>query len=76
MMKEFLLDLERDTVEGAISGLVDLGMVHDAGEFLRLLGQGQVEVEGEMLAADDLGGVLYTGDVMRIGREHMVRFVK
>lgn len=76
MMKEFLLDWEKDTVEGAIPGLVDLGFVQDADEFLRLLTQGQVTVEGELLAADDLGGVLYTNDVMKIGEERSVRFIK
>ncbi len=76
MMKEFLLDWEKDTVEGAIEGLVGMGLVRDEDEFLRLLGQGQVSVEGEPLAEDDLRGVLYTGDVMRIGRESFVRFIK
>lgn len=76
MMKEFLLDWEKDTVEGAIPGLVNLGLVRDADEFLHLLTQGQVTVEGELLAADDLGGVLYTNDVMQIGGERCVRFIK
>lgn len=76
MMKEFLLDWEKDTVEGAIEGLVGMGLVRDENEFLRLLGQGQVFVEGELLAADDLGGVLYTGDVMEIGQGSFVRFIK
>ena len=76
MMKESLLDWEKDTVEGAIPGLVELGFVRDADEFLRLLTQGQVTVEGELLAADDLGGVLYTNDVMKIGEERSVRFIK
>ena len=33
-------------------------------------------MEGELLAADDLGGVLYTGDVMKIGQGNFVRFIK
>lgn len=76
MMKELLLDVEQDTVAGAIPGLVNLGLVKDALEFLRLLGQGQVTVEGERLAFGDMGGVLYTNDVMCIGERELVRFVK
>ena len=76
MMKEFLLDWEKDTVEGAIEGLVGMGLVRDAKEFLNLLGRGEVSVDGELLAADDLGGVLYTGDVMKIGQGKFVRFIK
>ena len=53
-----------------------MGLVRDEKEFLRLLGQGEVSVEGELLAADDLGGVLYTGDVMKIGQGNFVRFIK
>ena len=67
MMKEFLLDWERDTVEGAIEGLVGMGLVRDEKEFLRLLGQGEDSVEVELHAADDLGGVLYTVEVNKIG---------
>ena len=70
MMKEFLLDWEKDTVEGAIEGLVGMGLVRDAKEFLNLLGRGEFSVEGE------LGGVLYTGDVMKIGQGNFVRFIK
>ena len=40
MMKEFLLDWEKDTVEGAIEGLVGMGLVRDAKEFLNLLWKG------------------------------------
>lgn len=76
MMRELVLDLEQDTIEGAIPGLVSLGLVKDALEFLRLLGQGQVAVEGERLAYGDMGGVLYTNDVMKIGERGNVRFVK
>ncbi len=66
MMKEFLLDWEKDTVEGAIPGLVELGFVRDADEFLRLLTQGQVTVEGAA-GGGRSGRALYTNDVMKIG---------
>ena len=46
MMKEFLLDWEKDTVEGAIEGLVGMGLVRDAKEFLNLLGGGRSPWKG------------------------------
>lgn len=43
---------------------------------MNLLGQGEVSVEGELLAADDLGGRAVHGDVMKIGQGNFVRFIK
>lgn len=75
-MPELLLDIENDTLADAIPGLISLGLIKSRNEFLRLLSQGGVLLEGEKLAKDCLGQVLSNGDVLRIGKKRFVRFVK
>lgn len=72
----FILDIEKDTLGDIIPALVKLGYVSSKSEFLRLLNQDGVKIEGEKVAPDDLGRVLISGDVMKIGKRRFIRFTK
>lgn len=73
---ELILDMEKDTLSDIIPALIKLGYVTSKSEFIRLLNQEGVKIEGEKVAADDLGRVLIHGDIMKIGKKRFLRFIK
>lgn len=73
---ELVLEEEKDIIEDAIPQLIVKGLVQSKSEFLRLVKQGGIYLEGEKLLCDDLKRVLINGDVMRIGKKRFVKFVK
>jgi tyrosyl-tRNA synthetase len=73
---ELVLEEEKDLLEDAIPLFVASNLVSSKSEFLRLLKQGGVYLEGERLELEDLKRVLIQGDVMKIGKKRFLRFVK
>lgn len=73
---ELILDLDKDTIENVIPLLVSSGLVQSKSEFIRLVKQGGIYIEGEKLLEDDLKRVLINGDVMRIGKKRFIKFIK
>ncbi len=73
---ELLLDPDKDTVNDAISQFVTLGLVASKSDFLRLIKQGGVRIDGEKLLDDDRNRVLIHNEVMRIGKKKFIRFIK
>jgi tyrosyl-tRNA synthetase len=73
---ELVLEEDKDILEDAISQFISIGLVQSKSEFIRLVKQGGVYLEGEKLQLEDLKRVLIHGDVMRIGKKRFVKFVK
>lgn len=73
---ELVLDIEKDTVNGVIPQLISEGYVKSKSEFIRLVNQNGIQIEGEKLKLDDMHRVLLCGDVMRIGKKVFVKFIK
>lgn len=71
-----LLDLEKDTVNDSIPGLIELGYIKSRSEFIRLIRQGGIQINGEKMEEDELSSVLINGDVMRIGKKRFVKINK
>lgn len=71
-----LIELDRDTVNDVIPLLVDMGFVKSRSEFIRLLRQGGIKINGEKIAEDDLGQVLIDSDVIKIGKKRFVKISK
>ena len=71
-----LLDLEKDTVNDSIPGLIELGYIKSRSEFIRLIRQGGVQINGEKMDEDELNSVLINGDVMKIGKKRFVKINK
>lgn len=73
---ELLIDLEKNTLNDIIPQLVELGMVKSKSEFLRLIQQGGVQINGEKIERDELGRVLIHLDVIKIGKKKFLRISK
>lgn len=73
---ELMLEEDKDILEDAITQFISSGLVQSKSEFLRLVKQGGVYLEGEKLQLEDLKRVLIHGDVMKIGKKRFVKFVK
>jgi len=71
-----LLDLEKDTVSDSIPGLIELGYIKSKSEFIRLIRQGGIQINGEKMNEDELYSVLFNGDVMKIGKKRFVKINK
>lgn len=71
-----LLDLEKDTVNDSIPGLMELGYIKSKSEFIRLIKQGGVQINGEKMEEDEINSVLINGDVMKIGKKRFVKINK
>lgn len=71
-----LVDPQMDTVSGIITDLISMGLVQSKSDFLRLVKQGGVQIEGERILPDDLDRVLIHNEIMRIGKKRFVRFIK
>lgn len=71
-----LLDLEKDTVNNSIPGLIELGYIKSRSEFIRLIRQGGIQINGEKMNEDEINSVLINGDVMKIGKKKFVKINK
>lgn len=71
-----LIELDKDTLNNAIPGLIDMEFVKSRSEFIRLLRQGGVRINGEKIAEDDLDKVLINSDVIKIGKKRFVKVIK
>lgn len=71
-----LLDLDNDTVNDSIPGLIELGFIKSKSEFIRLIRQGGVQINGEKMNEDEINSVLINGDVMKIGKKRFVKINK
>lgn len=71
-----LLEIGRETVRDIIPQLITMGYVQSKSEFLRLVKQGGVRLNGEKMEEDEMNQVLYNGDVIKIGKKKFVRINK
>jgi len=53
-----------------------MGMVSSKSEFIRLVKQNGVRINGEIIGDDDLNMVLINSDVIKIGKKKFVRINK
>jgi tyrosyl-tRNA synthetase len=71
-----LLDLEKDTVNDSIPGLIELEYIKSKSEFIRLIRQGGIQINGEKIDEDEINSVLINGDVIKIGKKRFVKINK
>ncbi|MFV0343320.1 MAG: tyrosine--tRNA ligase [Anaerocolumna sp.] len=71
-----LLDEEKDLLSDAISKLIEMEYVHSKSEFIRLMKQGGIQINGEKINFDKLDCVLINEDVIKIGKKRFVRINK
>lgn len=73
---EIVIELDNDTLNDIIPELINLDYVKSRSEFIRLLKQEGVQLDGEKLSTDDLDHVLICGDVLKIGKKKFVKIIK
>ncbi|MDW2798458.1 tyrosine--tRNA ligase [Clostridium boliviensis] len=71
-----LLDLEKDTVKDTIPGLIELGYIKSKSEFIRLIRQSGIQINGEKMNEEEMNSVLFNGDVIKIGKKRFVKINK
>ena len=69
-----VISWDEDLFIDVIPVLVKLGVVKSNSEMRRLVAQGGVKKNGEILA--DLNDVLVNGDVLKIGKKQFFKIVK
>jgi tyrosyl-tRNA synthetase len=76
MIPELTIELDKDTLAGVIPILVQEKYVQSGSEFRRLLSQGGISINGEILTTQELDRVLACQDVLKIGKKKFLRIVK
>ena len=71
-----LINLDKDTVNDAIPQLIAMELINSRSEFIRLIRQGGVQINGEKINEDDLNQVLINLDVIRIGKKKFIQIEK
>lgn len=73
---ELVIDLDKDTLRGIIPKLIEEKYVPGSSEFRRLLSQGGISLNGEVLFLEELDSVLVCGDVIKIGKKKFAKIIK
>lgn len=73
---ELLINEEEDRLLDLIPKLIEVGMIKSKSEFLRVLKQGGVWLEGEKLTQEDTDIVLVGNEVLKIGKKRFIRIIK
>jgi tyrosyl-tRNA synthetase len=70
------VDIDKDTVNDVIPQLIELEFVKSRSEFIRLIRQGGVRINGEKINEDDLNRTLANSDVIKVGKKKFLRIEK
>lgn len=73
---ELLVEEEQDLLQDIIPAIRDMGIIKSKSEFIRLLKQGGVRLDGEKLTEEDLNSVIMGNQVIRIGKKTFLRLIK
>ncbi|KGR87832.1 tyrosine--tRNA ligase [Lysinibacillus boronitolerans] len=71
-----LLEIDKERIMDIIPQLVEIGFIHSKSEFLRLIKQNGVSLNGEKIAMDDLSQVLMNNDVLQLGKKRFLQLNK
>lgn len=71
-----LLEIDKERIVDIIPQLVVMGFIQSKSEFLRLIKQKGVYLNGEKMAMDDLSQVLMNNDILQIGKKRFLQFNK
>ena len=71
-----LLEEDKDLLNDSISKLIELDYVKSKSEFIRIMKQGEIQINGEKINPDELNRVLFNEDVIKIGKKKFIRINK
>lgn len=73
---ELLLEIDSERVIDIIPQLIQLGMVNDTSQLIRLIRQDAVKINNELLFEDELDRVLMNDEILQIGTKKFLRIIK
>jgi len=71
-----LLEIDKERIEDIIPQLISIQFIQSKSDFLRLIKQNGVSLNGEKIAVDDLSQVLMNEDVLQIGKKRFLKLNK
>ena len=71
-----LIELDKDSINDVIHRLIEIELVKSRSEFIRLLRQGGIQINGEKINEDDINQVLINADVIKIGKKRFIKIEK
>lgn len=71
-----LLEIDKERIEDIIPQLISIQIIQSKSDFLRLIKQNGVSLNGEKIAVDDLSQVLMNEDVLQIGKKRFLKLNK
>ena len=71
-----LLEDDKDTLNDIISTLIEFDYIKSKSEFIRLIKQGGIQINGEKIEEDELNRVLINEDVIKIGKKKFIKINK
>ncbi len=71
-----LLEIDKERIEDIIPQLISIQFIHSKSDFIRLIKQNGVSLNGEKIAVDDLSQVLMNEDVLQIGKKRFLKLNK
>lgn len=73
---ELSIEGDKETVTDIIPQLIKMDFVKSKSEFIRLVNQGGVQLNGEKLISGGMNRAMIANDVMKIGKKRFVKFIK
>lgn len=71
---ELLIEAGKETVMDIIPKLTEMNFVKSKSEFIRLINQSGIQLNGEKLTSEDKDRIINCDDVMKIGKKRFVKF--
>lgn len=71
-----LIEIGKESVLDIIPSLIANDYIKSKSEFIRLMKQNGVSLNGEKLTVDDIDKILMNDEVLQIGKKRFIRFVK
>ncbi|MEY9979526.1 hypothetical protein [Lysinibacillus sp. RC79] len=71
-----LIEIGEESVLDIIPSLIAEGYIKSKSEFMRLMKQKGVSLNGEKLVEDDTDIILMNDEVLQIGEQQYIRFIK
>lgn len=71
-----LVEIGKESVLDIIPALIAKNYIKSKSEFMRLIKQNGVSLNGEKITVDDTDQILMNGEVLQIGKKRFIRFIK
>jgi len=73
---ELLIEAGKETVLDIVPRLIEMGFVKSKSEFMRLVNQGGIQLNGEKLSSEAVNTGIGHDDVIKIGKKRFVKLIR